>query len=77
MNEWNDTRIIKTKKPKFKHCFGRTWDYIDCILPDGKKIEARVDSTWGRYAYFSVLNDWYKISMEYNKNWKIDLAKEE
>ena len=58
-------------------CFGRTWDGIDVILPDGKQIEGKVDSTWGRWVYFIDSGTCYKVSMDYNSNWKIDLTKDD
>lgn len=79
MNQWKDSRIIKTKRPSFKRCFGRSWDKIEVTLPDGTNIEANVDTTWGRWAYFCDTGhtyNWYKISMDLCSGWKIDLTKE-
>ena len=52
--------VYKTKPPKMKHCFGRTWDEIT-ISVNNKLATGFVDTTWGAYIYFIYYNNWYKF----------------
>ena len=52
----------KTKKPKFKTCFGRTWDLFTFTIDD-IEYEGVVDTTWGKNFYFCKDKNWYKVNM--------------
>lgn len=56
-----NTKFIatKTQRPKFKMCFGRTWDR-DTKTIDGMTTEFFYDTTWGMNFYFVWDNSWYK-----------------
>lgn len=47
-----------TRRPKFSHHRGRTWDCIDKVI-DGKVVEFWFDSTWGENFYFEFNDRWY------------------
>lgn len=57
------TTAYKTKKPKFAHCFGRTWDLFRITI-DEKEYEFWADTTWGFNYYFLYKdNRWYKLHL--------------
>lgn len=48
-------RVSPSKVPRFTdQVFGRTWDNLPVILPDGRRITGIVDTTWGAWIYFEV-----------------------
>jgi len=70
-----DSKWIKSSTlPKCKNVFGRTWDHIDVIIPDGRKFDGRLDTTWGMWIHFQVDGKWYKTSVDNISNgWIVDL----
>lgn len=54
-------RILTAKRPKFSGAKGATWDGVKIILPNGKKIDGFIDTSWGKYVYFQYKGKWRKI----------------
>lgn len=48
-----------TRQPRYGSR-GRSWDYTELKI-NGKKIEADIDTTWGKYFYFPWQGSWYKM----------------
>lgn len=60
--------IWNAERPKMNNRGGKTWDQLDVILPNGNKIKAHFDSTWGNYFYFQDPESgrWYRGGWEWD-----------
>lgn len=49
--------------PKRNGYGGRTWDTIPVTLPNGVKVDAWIETTWGVnvYIFAPSVNEWYAI----------------
>jgi len=43
--------LTREKPPRYKSCFGRTWDY-SYITIDGNEVQCWQDFTWGSRLHF-------------------------
>lgn len=69
--------IQPARRPKMTDHFGRTWDTIRVILPDGERVQGYLDTTWGAFIYFMMDNKWKKTRVEEadGDKWILDLRK--
>lgn len=58
----NKYLAMKCKRPKFKECFGRTWDSERKFI-DNKEYDFILDTTWGGAFYFVIEGQWYRFSL--------------
>jgi len=60
--------VNKCKKPLFKDIHGRTWDSSKALI-NGIEVQFYLDTSWGHYVYFVLMNQWYKVkfsTLEYD-----------
>lgn len=55
---------IKCKRPKMKDHRGRTWDHSEKFIVNNQEMSGFLDTTWGEYIYFTIENQWYKVSLD-------------
>lgn len=70
-------RVYNTSAPKMTNHAGRTWDHAYVTLPNGEKVKAHFDTTWGEFFYFQMDGKWYRGSVEYQipNSWNFDIRK--
>jgi hypothetical protein len=69
------TDVRTCAAPTMRNHRGRTWDHAHVTLPDGSRVKAHLDTTWGSRFYFQFEGRWCSAPIAYQmpNSWDFDL----